>query len=218
MIAAADSLRRGLLTSVLVSLPLLVAACSGRAPSVPSVSAPQRICSTSLAGDELLALLVEPERVACVSSYADDPGASNVAGRFPATIPRIPGRIEPVLGARPDLVVVAPWNDPDFRSLLAASGVRSEVLPNVVTFEDIEEEVRHLGRLFGVEQRAEEVNREMKAKLAAVRPSAGQPPASSDARWPPPRSRAPGGGGRSRSASCRSPTPSSPAGERRWIR
>ncbi len=145
----------------------LLLAVAGAVP-IDAVLADQgarRICSTSLAGDELLALLVEPERVACVSTLADDPQLSDVVGHFPPSIARVIGRIEPVLGSRPDLVLVAPWNDPDFRTLLARSGVEVEVLADVRNFDDIRRQVLDLGRRLGATERARQVAERLDAEL-----------------------------------------------------
>ncbi len=95
-------------------LAALLAALSLLAPVLADPPAPRRICSVSLAGDELLALLVPPERVACVSRYADDPDLAACAGRWPREIPRLGATLEAVLARRPDLVVAAPWNRADF--------------------------------------------------------------------------------------------------------
>ncbi|MDQ7087581.1 MAG: ABC transporter substrate-binding protein [Acidobacteriota bacterium] len=151
----------GIRRSSLAALGLFVLACASAA-----LAGPARICSTSLAGDELLALLVEPSRVACVSTLADDPRLSHVVGHFPGTVARVIGRIEPVLGARPDLVLVAPWNDPDFRRLLTDSGVEVEALADVKDFDGIRRQVLELGRRLGVASRAREVVAGLDADLA----------------------------------------------------
>jgi iron complex transport system substrate-binding protein len=109
------------LVLAVVAIPL---GC-GPSTSVPvGVRQPQRIASLTLATDELLIELVPLERMAGVTYLADDPQISNVAGRYPASIPRLRDNSpERVLGLAPDLVCVAPYNSADFLKVLERSGL-----------------------------------------------------------------------------------------------
>ncbi len=131
-------------------------------------AAPQRVCSLSLAGDELLALLAPPGRVVCVSNLADDPLVSNVARRYPTSIPRLAAQIEPVLATRPDLVIVAPWNEPGFVELIRRAGVAVFTLPDAESFEDIAASTLALGRRLGEADRARGVVDEMNRRLEVL--------------------------------------------------
>lgn len=147
-------------------LPRALALWLVLAAAVPALAAaPERICSVSLAGDELLALLVPPERVVCVSSLVDDPATSNAAGHFGDSVARLSARIEPVLSRRPDLVLAAPWNRGGFLELLEAADVRSVVLEPVVDFEDVRRSVRRVARLTGTERRGERALARLDARL-----------------------------------------------------
>lgn len=151
------------------ALALLAAVHS--APGVrsgPEATTPRRICSVSLAGDELLALLVPFERVVCVSSFADDPEVSNVAGRYPESVPRLVARTEPVIAARPDLIVAAPWNDRAFLESLAALGVPAVTIDSGHDFAGIARAVEALGQAVGADAAAERCVAEMNARLAAL--------------------------------------------------
>src|SRR5947209_3341125 len=90
----------------------------------PNPAAPRRIASLTLATDEMLADLVPPERLACVTALADDPEISNVAGRFPANVTRL-GNSDPerIIALAPDLVCAAPYNTADSLKLLERSGM-----------------------------------------------------------------------------------------------
>ncbi len=147
---------------------LAVALVSALVVARAAPPAPGRICSVSLAGDELLALLVTPDRVVCVSRYADDPGLAACAGRWPATIPRLAANLEAVLARRPDLVVAAPWNRADFLRVLRHVDVPVFVLPDVRGFEDVRRALLDLGRAVGEPGKARRVVREMDAHLAAL--------------------------------------------------
>jgi len=154
--------------AALLAAALALAAAASAAP--PAAPAPQRICSVSLAGDEMLFLLVPPARVVCVSSFADDREASNVAGRYPATIPRLVARTEPVIATRPDLIVAAPWNDRAFLTGLAALGVPSVTIEPAEDFAGIERALVALGRALGpeAEAKARDQAAAMDARLAAL--------------------------------------------------
>lgn len=137
-------------------------------PNLSWATPPMRICSVSLAGDELLALLGVEQRVVCVSTFADDRALSNVVGRFPAEISRRIGKIEPVLGSAPDLVLAAPWNDADFLRVLAKSGITTIVLEEVHDFDGIRHQLLELGTRLGRLEAAREAARRMDETLLAV--------------------------------------------------
>ncbi|MCE5245528.1 MAG: ABC transporter substrate-binding protein [Candidatus Polarisedimenticolia bacterium] len=139
----------------------LLAAAAGAALAAP----PQRICSLSLASDEMLALLAPPGKIVCVSNLADDPELSNVARRFAPSIPRLASRIEPVLAARPDLVVLTPWNDPAVVDLLHRTGVATTTVPDAWNFETIRAATLDLGKRVGAERRAAEIVADMDKRL-----------------------------------------------------
>ncbi len=151
---------------LLVGLALLAALAAGDAPASPP--APRRICSVSLAGDELLALLVPADRVVCVSRYADDPDLAACAGHWPPAIPRLAASLEAVLARRPDLVVAAPWNRADFLRTLRHVAVPVLVLPDVRGFEDVRRAVLDLGRAVKETERARRIVRDMDARLAGL--------------------------------------------------
>ncbi|MCU0223299.1 MAG: ABC transporter substrate-binding protein [Acidobacteria bacterium] len=168
-------MHRGALRLVALAALAVVGATGAAAGAAPAPAGgggkgaiPQRICSVSLMGDELLFLLVPPERVVCVSSFADDAEASNVAGRYPASVPRLVARTEPVLAARPDLIVAAPWNDRAFLSGMKALGVRSLTLDAAEDFEGIERTLLALGKAVGADEAARARAAELRARLLGL--------------------------------------------------
>ncbi len=150
------------------------------AAASPAPVAPSRVCSVSLAGDELLALLLPVGRVACVSPWADDEATSNVRGRYPKDVLRVAAHVEPVLGRRPDLVIAAPWNNGEFLEQIRRTGVPVHVIRSIASLDEMRAELRDLGRLLGVEARAREVvarlDRQVAALRAAVAPVREPPP------------------------------------------
>lgn len=151
----------GLKFWVLISVLACVPAGSGAEP-------PQRICSLSVAGDELLALLVPNNRVVCASTFVDDPEISNVAGKIPARVPRLTARIEPVLNSRPDLVLLAPWNEAGFARLLEKTGIRIYTLEEANTFPEIRRSVLAMAEVLGAVPQAQALVAQFDSKLADI--------------------------------------------------
>lgn len=83
------------------------------------------IVSINPCADAMLVQLVPPERIAAISHYSRDPGASSipqeVAQRFRATS----GTAEEVIALRPDLVVASSFTPPATRSALARAGIEA---------------------------------------------------------------------------------------------
>ena len=84
---------------------------------------PQRIVSTYLGADEVLASLVAHERVVGVSSYVDDPAASNCRDAYPASTTRVHADPETIISLAPDLVCLAGFTAPDSLRLVVGAGL-----------------------------------------------------------------------------------------------
>ncbi|HYT90517.1 MAG TPA: ABC transporter substrate-binding protein, partial [Gemmataceae bacterium] len=140
---------------------------SGDAPAGPA--SPRRIVSLTLATDEMLAELVPIERMAGVTQLADDPDISNIAGRYPASIPRLrDADPERVIALGPDLVCVAPYNTADALKLLERAGLsiyRNEALHSL---DEIEAGVRKLGGRVGAAEAAERLVERMQTRRRAL--------------------------------------------------
>jgi len=130
---------------------------------------PARIASLTLATDEILAELVPSERVVSVTYLADDPGISNVAGRYPKEIPRLRDiHVERLLALAPDLICVAPFNTADSLRLLEHSGrstYRNEVANGL---SEIEASVRRLGERLGEPERANRMVEQMQSRRRRI--------------------------------------------------
>ena len=129
---------------------------------------PRRIVSTYLAGDEILAALVPPERLAAVSTFADDPAISSVAGFYPRTMPRVRAEVEAILALEPDLICVAGYSDADAMRLAVGAGLPILRWSRFETFADVLANVRTIGAAVGADERAQAVVGDAEAKLAAV--------------------------------------------------
>lgn len=157
-------MRRLLLPLLLGLLP----AC-GESAREPASARPVRICSVTLAADEMLADLVDVERVVAVTRYADDPTVSNVAGHWPETIMRIGVvDLESVVKLDPDLVVLSMHNEADFLELIHAAGIPTLRIEAHDSYADVRHAYLELGRAVGESARADEVVARFDAGLARL--------------------------------------------------
>jgi iron complex transport system substrate-binding protein len=169
------SIRRGPVHVVLATVAICLAAWAGCAPSpapegsAPGVSAPRRIVSLTLGTDEILAELVPAERLAGVTALADDPGISNVAGRYPKDIPRLrDADVERLLALHPDLVCVAPYNTADALKLLERSGLSVYRNEAVHSLDEIEAGIQKLAERVGEAERGRQLAGQMQARRQAL--------------------------------------------------
>jgi iron complex transport system substrate-binding protein len=147
--------------------PLSVTDDSGARVLLPA--APRRIVSLTLPSDEVLLSLVGPERLLAVTTYAADPGVSNVAGQVAGRLRTLTSNVEAVVDLRPDLVIVANWSDPRTVSQLRAAGVPVYLMGSGLTVESIEQKILRLGLLTDESSRAADLVADMEARLTAVR-------------------------------------------------
>lgn len=130
---------------------------------------PRRVASLSIGTDEILCALVEPERIVALSKYAADPEASYVAetaGRVGVFVEREPERI---LALRADLVLLARYTKAELRQAVEQTGTPTLVVEDFRSLDDIENNIRRIGRAVGEESRAASVIADMRAKLAQAR-------------------------------------------------
>ncbi len=152
-------------TTLLLLPAVLWVGCS-RAEPAAAPGKPVRIVSLTLATDEVLIELVPAERMAAVSSFADRE-MSNVAGKWPAHIPRLAAEMERTLAARPDLVCVASYTQAD---------VLEQLRRNKLTvfrwgfggLDAVEEHIRLLGKAVGEPESAGALADRMAARRKAL--------------------------------------------------
>lgn len=136
--------------------------------SVTLDAPPSRIASVTIASDEILLSLLEPERLIGVTTLADDPGISNVASRAALVPHRLTADPELLISLEPDLIIVASWTDPAVVQQLRDAGLTVFLMPAPVGLGPIVETVRMLGELVGEEAEAEALLTAMQAQIAAV--------------------------------------------------
>ena len=157
------------------ALPVLSIACllgcsdrhawelDGWRPDAPPVRV---VLGSVLAAESLLSVL-PAERLAGAHEFAADPGYSLVAGRARG-VPLVGSTPEALLSARPDLVLVDAYTRAETLALLAAAGVPVVRTVDPHGFDDIETNLRMLGRVTHLEDEVGAVADAMRAELGQV--------------------------------------------------
>ena len=131
--------------------------------------APRRVVPASATAVDVVAALLEPERVAGFPEQALEYSSLHELPEGWDELPRF--RVfhaEPVLHLLPDLVVVDPWGAPDTNRRIQQAGVPLLHLPKVKTWDDARSTLLLAGRVFGVEARAEELAAELDGRVEAL--------------------------------------------------
>ncbi len=145
--------------------------CGGRVVRLPGP--PERIASRTLATDEILLEISEPERIALLSPFAGDPAFSPSA-EAARRVGRVGGfSTEEILAVSPDLVFAAGFNTQETLAQLEAAGVPVLVLLDHESLAAIENNIRVVGFAIGREREAERLVESMRARLEAARARAG---------------------------------------------
>lgn len=152
---------------------LALAAC-GRANVDPPTGPRARVISQVVLADEVLWGLgpdVHP-RVVAVSTMADDPRYSSVAGEWPASVARVAGGSEDLVALAPDLVVVADFTATETRVLLERLGMPVLQLSGFDGFADYRRHVRAIAEALDVAARGEALVSTFDERLERMRAGA----------------------------------------------
>lgn len=134
---------------------------------------PARIASRTLATDEILLEIAEPERIVLLSPFAGDPQFSASADKA-QRLGRVGGfSTEEILAAAPDLVFAASFNTQETLAQLEAVGVPVLVLPDHENLAAIERNIRTVGFATGRDREAEGLVESMRLRLEETRTRAG---------------------------------------------
>lgn len=150
---------------------ILLALVAGACAQIPA----QRggIVSTNPCADAIVVQLVAPERIAAISHYSQDAGASSlplaVARRFRATA----GTAEEVIALRPELVLADSFAPATTLEAYRRAGLRTVVLGSPTTVAASVAQVRQVASAVGAVDRGEAMVREIAGALAVSRPSPG---------------------------------------------
>ena len=154
---------------------LALGACAPAPRGEPAVR--PSIVSLNPCADQLLVALVPPERIAAISHYSHDPGATSlpleVARRFPATA----GTAEEVIALAPDLVVASSFTPAATRDAFKRAGLETLYLDSPTTIAASQAQVAELARAVGEPARGAALNRRIDDAVAGARYSGPAIPA-----------------------------------------
>ena len=133
-------------------------------------AAPLRIVSATLGTDEMLFSLVDPSRLAAITINATDPTESNVVDQAKTVQVQLKTPLDPeqVIALKPDLVLVASYNNAAALKQLQNAGLPLVEFANFNSIKDIEGNLTLLGQLTGTENKAAAVVANMELRLAKV--------------------------------------------------
>ncbi len=127
----------------------------------------ERIVSINLCADQLLLLLVEPERIRSLSYFALDPDESYFAERAASHhINHVTA--DEVLALEPDLVLAGAYTKRSTVDLLKREGVRVVEIAVPASLSEVQRQFRRVADLLGARPRAERLLAEMTQRLDAV--------------------------------------------------
>ena len=141
--------------------------------TVTAVFPPQRIVSTNLCADQLVAVLADPGQIAGLGRYARDPNMS-AAADVAQHLPVFGGAAEQLIAARPDLVVGMPASTAPGLAGLEPGSYRTLDVAFVTDYAGIVSAVRQVARAVGHPARGEALIAAMDADLARL-PHASRP-------------------------------------------
>lgn len=156
-----------LLTTLLTMLLTAAGAVRAEEPVAAMRPHPQRVMSLNVCNDQLLMLLLPPERIVSLtwlSRMEGDPEQRALAVQLPVNH----GSAEEVLVARPDLVVAGRFTTGTTRALLRRAGIPLMEVDPVMDWEGIRRVTREVAARLGAVERGEALLAAMDAELAAI--------------------------------------------------
>lgn len=172
---------RSLMYSVLVGV-LLLTLCSrqGIAQALQATGSlyPRRIVSLSLASDDiLLELLTECgglQRLAAVSTFADDRSHAFQTERAKQVAARVHSEPEAILTHKPDLVIAASFNRLALLELITKQKIPLLTLSKFSSHLDIAENIRAIGEATGCQNAAKSMSEKFLSRIDQIRMRSSQ--------------------------------------------
>ena len=148
----------------ILPLALILAGCTpARAPG-------GGIVSTNPCADAILLELVPASRIAAISHYSQDPGATSIqldiANRFASTT----GTAEEVIALHPDLVLTSSFTPLSTRNAYERAGLKILLLDSPVTIEASKAQVLQIADAVDAEERGKALNANIDAAVLAALP------------------------------------------------
>lgn len=129
---------------------------------------PQRIVSLTACTDQMLLMLVEPERIAAVSDLAIDPLYSYYWQRA-AGLAIHGGLAEQIIPLQPDLIIGSRFTNNNSVQILRQLGYSVQTFDSPTTLAQIEVYTRAIGRAVGEPQKAEAIIDDMYRNIASAK-------------------------------------------------
>lgn len=126
-----------------------------------------KIASTALCGDQLVATLVTPDRIAAVSSQSLDPTLSKVAP-IARTLPAMPASAEAFLWSGAEIVVGSDRGDTKTLALMERLGAKVVRMTSQNSFADSMRQLRQISAALGVGERGEALAKDAENRLRKV--------------------------------------------------
>ena len=150
---------------------MLLAYCSGllllgAATNILASNGPQRIVSINVCTDQLLAILVDKERIVSLSHLAGDPHSSWL-GPFADGLPLNHGTAEEVIALDPDLIVTAPFSFRPTISILKKLGYTVLELPIAKNLNEISANLTLLASAVGKNEQTQTAIELFNKKIAS---------------------------------------------------
>jgi iron complex transport system substrate-binding protein len=130
---------------------------------------PQRVMSLNACTDQLVLMLLPPERIVSVTYLAPDAAPSPEWARKARAVGVNHGLAEEVLAQKPDLVIGAALSASQARGLARAAGLRVLDVDAAESFEDIRRVTRQIAEAAGESARGEALIGRMDADLALLK-------------------------------------------------
>ncbi|MEO8307169.1 MAG: ABC transporter substrate-binding protein [Pseudomonadota bacterium] len=132
-----------------------------------ATAAPQRVLSLNLCTDQLLMVLLPPQRIVSItwlSRTEGDPALLKLAQQLPVNH----GSPEEVLAARPDLVLAGKYTTASTRALLQQVGIPVLEVDSAADWEGIRRITLQVAAALGAQSKARELLADMDADLAQL--------------------------------------------------
>lgn len=139
---------------------------AGRSVSVPAH--PQRIVSLTYGTDEILAGLVEENRIAAFCQYAGDEDITFISKEQADRVGKVEVNPEAVMARKPDLVLASTATDQNMMNVLASSGVPVYVSGIPTTVDGMKEKVMGVAEAVNEEEKGRAMTAKMDNDMAAL--------------------------------------------------
>lgn len=148
--------------------------CAALAGCAPAPKGGGGIVSTNPCADAMLVELVPHDRIAAISHYSQDPGATSIPLDLANSFRGTRGTAEEVVAMRPGLVIASSFTPPATREAYARAGLRTLYLDSPVTIDASKAQVAELAAALGVPDKGRAMNAAIDRAVAAAA-SAGPP-------------------------------------------